>query len=100
MPLPANPFDTTDKTNPFVPNTTRWTPANARALAYASQLAYVPDPDKITRQAVAWGFDPQRVKVIAPGKSVMQAVVLGGNNFVVLAFRGTRPDGQSSTAPR
>jgi triacylglycerol lipase len=92
MPLPANPFDTTDKTNPFIPNTTRWVPANARALAYASLLAYGPDPDTITKQAVAWGYDPKRVTVIAPGKSVLQAVILGGNNFVVLAFRGTRPD--------
>ena len=92
MPLPANPFDTAAIENPFVPNTTRWKPANARALAYASQLAYLPDPDQITQQAVAWGFAPQRVKVIAPEESVLQAVILGGNHFVVLAFRGTRSD--------
>jgi triacylglycerol lipase len=87
--LPANPFDA------FVANTTQWSPANARALVYASQLAYGPDPDTITKQAVAWGFAPNRVTVIDPGNSVLQAVVLGGKDYVVLAFRGTRSDQMS-----
>jgi triacylglycerol lipase len=88
-PLPANPFDA------FVANTTQWNPANARALAYASQLAYGPDPNTITKQATAWGFDPKQVTVIDPGNSVLQAVILGGQNAVVLAFRGTRSDQMS-----
>ena len=85
-PIPPNPFDA------FEASSTRWNPANARALAYASQLAYGPDPQSITQQAAAWGFDPQRVSVIDPGNSVLQAVILGGDKAVLLAFRGTRSD--------
>jgi triacylglycerol lipase len=88
-PLPANPFDA------FTANTTRWNPANARALAYAAQLAYGTDPDAIAKQAATWGFDPKRVTVIDPGNTVLQAVILGGANAVVLAFRGTRSDQMS-----
>ena len=85
-PLPANPFSA------FVPNTTRWNACNARALVYAANLAYEPVPANITAKAATWGFDPARVTVIAPASSVLQAVVLGGTDKVVLAFRGTRPD--------
>ena len=84
--LPANPF------SGFVPNTTRWSALNARALVYAANLAYEPLTANITAKAATWGFDPARVTVIAPASSVLQAVVLGGTDKVVLAFRGTRPD--------
>jgi len=83
--LPANPFST------FVPNTTLWNIANARALAYASNLAYGLPAD-IPNGAAAWGFDPARVTVIAPASSILQAVIIGGPTAVIVAFRGTRPD--------
>ena len=85
-PLPVNPFSA------FVPNTTRWHAVNARALAQAARLAYEPVPAKLIATATAWGFQPERITVIAPAGSVLQAVVLGGAEYVILAFRGTRPD--------
>jgi triacylglycerol lipase len=84
--LPSNPFAD------FRANTTQWNPANARALVYASQLAYGKDPEAIKDQAAPWGFDTNHVYVVDPGNSVLQAVILGGKDYVVLAFRGTRPD--------
>jgi triacylglycerol lipase len=84
--LPSNPFAD------FTANTTQWKAANARALVYASQLAYGKDPDAILAQAAPWGFDTNHVYVVDPGNSVLQAIILGGKDYVVLAFRGTRPD--------
>jgi triacylglycerol lipase len=91
-PIPANVF------NSLIPNTTQWRPANARALVYAAQLAYGvpvannPAMTTITQDAQTGGINPAQVKVIDPGTTVLQAVVLGGQSFVILAFRGTRPD--------
>src|ERR1700722_1661784 len=73
----------------FNPNTALWNPYNARALAYTSALAYEL-PATIPGVAATWGFDPDRVTVIAPTTTVLQAIVLGGDDKVVLAFRGTR----------
>jgi hypothetical protein len=73
----------------FNPNTALWNPYTARALAYTSALAYEL-PDAIPAVAAAWGFNPDRVTVIAPTTSVLQAIVLGRDDAVVLAFCGTR----------
>ncbi len=88
MPIAMPP----DAFSKFNPATTLWVPDNARALVYASNLAYGDSADSIKADAAAWGFDPNRVTVIAPSSSVLQVVVLGGANLVVVAFRGTRPD--------
>jgi triacylglycerol lipase len=88
MPNPPPP----DAFGKFNPNTTQWNINNARTLAYASLLAYGPDPESIKAQAAIWGFDAGHVKIIDPGNSVLQAVILGGKDYVVLAFRGTRSD--------
>ena len=42
-----------DAFNQFDPRTTRWNPQNARALVYASDLAYK-DSDSIKAAAAAW----------------------------------------------
>jgi triacylglycerol lipase len=78
-----------DAFNNFNPNTALWNPYNARALAYTAALAYE-QPDTIPAVAATWGFNPDRVTVIAPSISVLQAIVLGRDDLVVLAFRGTR----------
>ena len=83
--LPANPFDR------FNPATTQWNINNARALAYVSYLAYLADAN-IKQRAQTWGFEPERISVIAPASSVLQAIILGRKDAVILAFRGTRPD--------
>jgi triacylglycerol lipase len=80
------PFDN------FNPATTQWNINNARALAYASNLAYQADANAIKQSAQAWGFAPDRITTIAPTSSVLQAIILGRKDAVVLAFRGTRPD--------
>ena len=84
--IPTNPFTA------FVANTTQWNPANARALAWASDLAYGDTPEDIAKQAAAWGFDSKHVINIDPGNTVLQAIILGGPQAVILAFRGTRSD--------
>lgn len=98
MPDPASPTNPAsapsfpeDAFAKFNASTTQWNPDNARALVYASDLAY---SDAATIQATApgWGFKPDRVTVISPSTSVLQAIVLGSDEAVVLAFRGTRPD--------
>jgi triacylglycerol lipase len=78
-----------DAYNNFNPNTALWNPYNARALAYTSALAYE-QPAAIPAVAATWGFQPDRVTVIDPTTSVLQAIVLGRDDLVVLAFRGTR----------
>src|SRR5271154_3105463 len=89
MPNPGLPPDAFSK---FNPKTTLWNPYNARALVYASSLAYGASAADIKAGATTWGFNPDRVTVIAPTTSVLQVVVLGGDDCVVVAFRGTRPD--------
>jgi triacylglycerol lipase len=83
--IPANAF------TQFNAETTNWDPQNARALVYASALAYQ-DPESIKSVAASWDFPADRVTVLSPSTSVLQAIVLGGNKAVVVAFRGTRPD--------
>jgi triacylglycerol lipase len=73
----------------FDPKTTFWNPQNARALVYASDLAYK-DLTSINATATDWGFDTDLVTLIEI--SDLQAVVMGNETAVVLAFRGTRPD--------
>lgn len=74
--------------NPFAnfqDATTRWNPNNALALSRASDLAY--QPDVIVQQiAAAWGFKAPAI-VTAPRD--IQAIVLGGDKIIVVAFRGT-----------
>jgi triacylglycerol lipase len=84
--LPPNPF------SQFTPATTLWNPFNARALVYASNLAYQSDPNVINTTAAGWGFKQDRITVFAPASTVLQAIVMGSDNAVVVAFRGTRPD--------
>lgn len=86
---PSAPVFPADAFAKFNPATTLWSPDNARALVYASELAYE-DADTIQATAPRWGFN--HVTVIAPSTSVLQAIVLGSDNAVVVAFRGTRPD--------
>lgn len=81
----------TDAFERFNAETTKWDPQNARALVYASALAYQ-DADSIKTVAASWGFSAERVTVLSPSTSVLQAIVLGGQKEVVVAFRGTRPD--------
>lgn len=88
MSIPQLPSDAFKK---FNPKTTLWDINNARALVYASNLAYQSDLKLITGTAVTWGFKTNRVTVITPSTSVLQAIVLGSDTAVVLAFRGTQP---------
>jgi len=77
-------------TNPFArfnPNTTRWDPNNALALAYASQLAYS-DAATISAQLQAWGFDPARFTFL--NKSDTQGFVTATDEMVLVSFRGTQ----------
>lgn len=71
----------------FSAHDTRWNEHNALALAYASDLAYK-TPDVIRQVGPLCGFP--RVSVIAVRE--VQAIVLGGETGIILAFRGTRPD--------
>jgi hypothetical protein len=86
-PVPAYPPGVFDQ---FNPNTTLWNPGNARALAHAAKLAYEDSGDVVESAAVSWGFRADRVSVISSSASVLQAIVLGSDTAVVLAFRGTR----------
>ena len=78
-----NPF------HQFTPATTRWSPANALALARTSDLAYE-DPATIIATAKAWGFNsPRSVPAVIIGARDIQAFVMGNAEFIVVAFRGT-----------
>ncbi len=79
----------------FNPNTTRWVPANALALANAALLAYS-DAAPIQQQVGAWGFDPNRF-VFLESKSDhpmldTQGFVACSDDAIVISFRGTQPD--------
>ena len=89
--MPTPPIEPADAFNKFDAQTTRWNPQNARALVYASDLAYK-DSASIKDAASTWGLDADHVTVISPSTSVLQAVVLGRPDSVIVAFRGTRPD--------
>ena len=82
------PFDT------FNPNTTRWSGANALALAHAARLAYEPAA-KIKVQVTDWGFPAGRFKFIESenDNSLLdtQAFVAGNDEMILVAFRGTQP---------
>ena len=71
----------------FVPNTTKYQPANALSLGRAASLAYE-GKQKITKEAGAWGFD----KVQYFDRNGTQAFVAGNEEMIVVAFRGTQPD--------
>jgi|GEM_PF-687765 len=90
--LPANPGLPADAFSQFNAKTTQWNIANARGLVYAANLAYGASVPGIQAGAAPWGFKTGRVTVIAPSNTVLQAVVLGGDDRIVVAFRGTRPD--------
>ena len=81
-PLPVDAFQK------FQAAITLWNAQNARALVYASVLAYE-TPDVISSTAATWEFPKARTTII--NVSDLQAVILGGSNAVVVAFRGTRP---------
>ncbi|HEV2714620.1 MAG TPA: lipase family protein [Terriglobales bacterium] len=72
----------------FEAATTLWNAQNARALVYASALAYE-TADTIASIAKTWKFPKSRITVITV--SDLQAVVLGASDSIVVAFRGTRP---------
>jgi len=91
-PAPTYPRDAFGQ---FNPKTTLWSPYQARALVYASKLAYEDSAEVINSTAVVWGFKAERVRVISSSASVLQAVVLGSDREVVLAFRGTRAQDMS-----
>src|ERR1700719_204966 len=74
----------------FESETTQWNPYNARGLVYASSLAYNDSADSVSSTLSGWGFDAQRVTMISV--SDLQAIVAGGKEIIVIAFRGTRPD--------
>jgi triacylglycerol lipase len=76
--------------NPFAqfnPNTTRWDPNNALALASASQLAYS-DAATVPAQLQAWGFDPARFTFL--NKNDTQGFVTATDEMVLVSFRGTQ----------
>ena len=75
----------------FNAETTRWNPQNARALVYMADLAYK-DTASIQKAAADWGLAAERVAIIQPATSVLQAIVLGRADAIIVAFRGTRPD--------
>ena len=79
----------------FNPNTTRWVPANALALAHAARLAYANKGD-VADQIEAWGF-PRSGFVFfeSPNSDQLldtQAFLTANDETVVLSFRGTQPD--------
>jgi hypothetical protein len=78
-----------DSFSNFDPKTTFWNPQNARALVYASDLAYKEDPAFIKANANNWGFAEDRVSII--DVSDLRALIMGSDKAVVVAFRGTRP---------
>jgi triacylglycerol lipase len=72
----------------FNPNTTRWDPNNALALAYASQLAYANAPE-IAAKLKEWGFDEGKFEFL-DRSSTTQAFVAGNDEMVLVSFRGTQ----------
>jgi triacylglycerol lipase len=84
------PADFKMTTNPFAqfnPNTTRWDPNNALALACASNLAYE-NSDAVSVQLQAWGFDPARFTFL--NKNDTQGFVTATDEMVLVSFRGTQ----------
>jgi len=75
------PFDN------FNPNTTRWTPTNALALANAAQLAYS-DAPAAAAKLQAWGFDPARFEFL--NRKDTQGFVTGNDKMILVSFRGTQ----------
>ncbi len=79
----------------FNPNTTRWAPANAMALAYAARLAYS-DPVAIQLQLGQWGFDAARFGFVhCPNVRPLldrQGYMVANDDAIIIAFRGTQPD--------
>ena len=83
------PLDTFTKFNPA---TTRWSPENALALAWASNLAY--EDDNVVQQVTGqWGL---QVSPTITGPRDIQAFVAGNSNCIIVVFRGTinEKDGQ------
>jgi triacylglycerol lipase len=80
-------------TNPFAKftyATTRWQPLNALALAWACDLAYEVNVQTISDVANAWGFQlPQNAPPTADGPRDIRGYVMGNDDFIVVAFRGT-----------
>ena len=71
----------------FNPNTTRWVPGNALALANAAQLAYS-DRQPVASKLQEWGFDPAKFEFL--DRSDTQGFVAGAEEMVVVSFRGTQ----------
>lgn len=71
----------------FNPNTTRWVPGNALALANAAQLAYS-DAPAVAAKLQEWGFDPVKFEFL--NRSDTQGFVAGAEEMVVVSFRGTQ----------
>ena len=70
----------------FFPHTTKYRYANALFLAKCAQLAYQP-PEAIHTQMMKWGIP----HVAFFDRQGTQAFVLGHDDFIVVAFRGTEP---------
>lgn len=79
----------------FNANTTRWSGANALALAHAARLAYEPSDD-IKQQVTGWGFPAGKFKFIESENNDplldTQVFVAGNDEMVLVSFRGTQPD--------
>ena len=70
----------------FVPDTTKYQPVNALALARAAKLAYADEPE-IKQETQAWGLG----KFQFFDREDTQAFVSGNDKLIVVAFRGTQP---------
>lgn len=77
----SNPFDN------FDPNTTRWNPQNAWALAVASKLAYESTADAMKAALSDAGFNAANFQLITKGDS--QCFVASDDEKVVVSFRGS-----------
>src|SRR5262249_40024529 len=73
--------------NTFNPNTTRWVPGNALALANAAQLAYL-SPPQVAAKLIDWGFDGTKFEFLQGGDT--QGFVAGSEDFILVSFRGTQ----------
>ncbi|MDX1746391.1 MAG: hypothetical protein R3324_10680, partial [Halobacteriales archaeon] len=77
----------------FLPRARGFEIRNAVALAYASQVAYERNGDteawlrRLADATHGWGFDA--VRCFDNASTGTQAVLLGCESFMVLAFRGT-----------
>src|SRR5437773_1807667 len=71
----------------FNPNTSRWVPGNALALANAAQLAYS-DASAVAAKLAEWGFDPAKFEFL--DRNDTQGFVAGAEEMVVVSFRGTQ----------